>query len=113
LVIVGFVLFNTFMNAGPNSTTYALPAEVFPSEVRAAGHGFAAGCAKLGAAIGVFLFPILEDSIGNSALLYIISGGCLVGLLVTVLFRVEPKGRSLEDVAGVAPAEMMDRTVIA
>jgi MFS family permease len=113
LVIVGFVLFNTFMNAGPNSTTYALPAEVFPSEVRAAGHGFAAGCAKLGAAIGVFLFPTLEDGIGNSALLYIISGGCLVGLLVTVFFRVEPKGRSLEDVAGVAPTEMIDRTVIA
>ena len=98
MVIVGFAFFNTFMNAGPNSTTYALPAEVFPSEVRAAGHGFAAGCAKLGAALGVFLFPILEDGIGNSALLFVIAGGCLVGLLVTVVFRIEPKGRSLEDI---------------
>jgi hypothetical protein len=32
---------------GPNATTYALPAEVFPSDIRAAGHGFAAGAAKL------------------------------------------------------------------
>jgi Sugar (and other) transporter len=31
MVRVGFALFNTFMNLGPNATTYALPAEVFPS----------------------------------------------------------------------------------
>lgn len=57
-------LFNTFMNAGPNATTYAIPAEVFPSEVRAAGHGFAAGCGKLGAALGVFLFRSSRPQIG-------------------------------------------------
>jgi MFS family permease len=99
LVIVAFALFNTFMNAGPNATTFALPAEVFPSEVRAAGCGFAAGCAKLGAALGVFLFPILQGDIGNSALLLIISGGCFVGLAVTVIFRIEPKGLSLDEVS--------------
>jgi MFS family permease len=52
LVMVGFGLFNTFMNLGPNATTFALPAEVFPSEMRSAGHGFAAECDKLGAALG-------------------------------------------------------------
>ncbi|UUN30392.1 MFS transporter [Streptomyces sp. FIT100] len=36
LVFLGFALFNTFMNMGPNATTFALPAEVFPAEVRAA-----------------------------------------------------------------------------
>jgi MFS family permease len=100
LVVLGFALFNTFMNAGPNATTYALPAEIFPSEVRAAGHGFAAGCAKLGAALGVFLFPILIDDIGTSALLAILAGACLVGGLVTLLFRIEPAGRSLDELAG-------------
>ncbi len=94
------VLFDTFMNAGPNATTYSIPAEVLPSEVRAAGHGFAAGCGKLGAALEVFLFPILQDGVGNSALLCTIAGGCVLGLLVTVLFRIEPKGRSLDDVSG-------------
>jgi MFS family permease len=108
LVVLGFALFNTFMNAGPNATTYAIPAEVFPSEVRAAGHGFAAGCAKLGAALGVFLFPILIDDIGTSALLAILAGACLAGGLITWLFRVEPRGRALTqlsgaDVAAVAP----------
>lgn len=100
MVVVGFAFFNTSMNAGPNATTYALPAEVFPSEVRAAGHGFAAGCGKLGAAIGVFLFPILQTSIGNSALLYLVAAGCMIGLLVTLIFRIEPKGQSLDALRG-------------
>ena len=104
MVIVGFAFFNTFMNAGPNSTTYALPAEVFPSDVRAAGHGFAAGCGKLGATLGVFLFPIIQGDIGTSALLYIIAGACLVGLIVTALLAIEPKGRSLEDFDERAPS---------
>jgi MFS family permease len=100
LVILGFALFNTFMNAGPNATTYALPAEVFPGEVRAAGHGFAAACAKFGAALGVFLFPILIDDIGTSALLFIVAGGCLLAFAVTAVFRIEPRGRSLDEISG-------------
>jgi MFS family permease len=100
LVFVGFALFNTFMNAGPNATTYALPAEVFPSEVRAAGDGFAAGSAKLGAALGVFLFPVLLDDIGTSAVLLITAGACALGFVVTWIFKIEPKGRSLNEVSG-------------
>jgi MFS family permease len=106
VVIVAFALFNTFMNAGPNATTYALPAEVFPSECRAAGHGFAAGSAKFGAALGVFLFPILQGAIGNSALLFSVAGCCCLGLFITVLFRIEPKGRSLEEISGSAIAPL-------
>jgi MFS family permease len=100
LVFAGFIIFNFFMNAGPNATTYALPAEVFPSEMKAAGHGFAAGMAKLGAAIGVFFFPILDDRIGTSALLFGIAGICLIALVITYALRIEPKGRSLDEVSG-------------
>jgi len=100
LVFIGFAVFNTCMNAGPNATTYALPAEVFPSEIRAAGHGFAAACGKMGAAVGVFLFPILLADIGTSAVLFITAGACAFGFVVTLLFRIEPKGRSLDEVSG-------------
>jgi MFS family permease len=99
LVFLGFAFFNMFMNAGPNATTYALPAEVFPSEIRAAGHGFAAASGKLGAVVGVYLFPTLENDIGTDALLYAVAGCCLLGFLVTAIFRVEPKGRSLDEVS--------------
>ena len=109
LVLVGFAIFNFFMNAGPNSTTYALPAEVFPSEIRAAGHGFAAACAKLGAAVGVFLFPILLDSIGTSALLYCVAGTTLLALVITRVFRVETMGKSFDEISGRKLQELSPR----
>jgi MFS family permease len=111
MVIAGFALFNTFINAGPNATTYALPAEVFPSEVRAAGHGFAAASAKFGAAIGVFLFPILVDEIGTGALLFIIAGLTVVAFVITYALRIEPKGRSLDEVSGRKLAAIAPRPV--
>jgi len=109
LVFFGFALFNFFCNAGPNATTYALPAEVFPSDIRAAGHGFAAASAKFGAAIGVFVFPILMADIGEQALLFILSGVCLLALMVTLTFRIETKGKSLEELSGRSLAEIEPR----
>ncbi len=106
MVVVGFAMFNTLMNAGPNATTYALPAEVFPSDMRAAGHGFAAASAKFGAALGVFLVPILLGDIGAAALLFIIAGCCLLALAVTVALRIEPKGQTLEELSGGQLAEV-------
>jgi Sugar (and other) transporter len=109
LVFVGFAFFNTFMNLGPNATTYALPAEVFPGEIRAAGHGFAAASAKLGAAIGVLFFPILQEDIGTAALLFIIAGACLVGMLVTIAFRIETRGRTLDELSAPEPSALRAR----
>lgn len=111
MVVVGFAMFNTLMNAGPNATTYALPAEVFPSEIRAAGHGFAAASAKFGAALGVFLFPVLLDDIGAAPLLFGVAGCCLVALTVTAVLRIEPKGRALEELSGTAVAELAPHPV--
>ena len=88
------------MNAGPNATTYALPAEIFPSDIRAAGHGFAAGAAKLGAALGVFFFPILQDAIGIPALVFGMAGVCILALVITQIFKIEPAGKSLDEISG-------------
>lgn len=100
LIFIGFAVFNFFTNMGPNATTYALPAEVFPSDIRAAGHGFAAGTAKLGAAIGVFFFPILLDEIGQEALLIGLAVVSIIALLVTWFLRIEPAGKSLDEISG-------------
>lgn len=100
LVFLGYAIFNFFQNAGPNATTYALPAEVFPSDIRAAGHGFAAGSAKLGAAIGVFFFPILLDAWGKPPVLFMMAGFCVVALVVTIALRIEPTGKSLDEISG-------------
>lgn len=97
IVLTGFVLFNLSMNMGPNSTTYILPAELFPTQVRATGAGFAAACAKVGATLGVFLLPLIKSDLGVPAVLGLMAGVSLLGLACTWLFRVEGHDRTLEE----------------
>ena len=89
LVFVGFILFNLLMNAGPNSTTFTLAPILFPTQLRATAGGFAAGVAKLGATLGVFLLPIVKEKFGVPSVLGIVSAVSLLGLVVTVILRRE------------------------
>jgi predicted MFS family arabinose efflux permease len=89
LVFVGFILFNLLMNAGPNSTTFTLAPILFPTQLRGTAGGFAAGVAKLGATLGVFLLPIVKEKFGIPSVLGIVSAVSLLGLVVTVILRRE------------------------
>ena len=62
LLVYGVSYF--FTEFGPNMTTFVLPSELFPVSMRTTGHGISAGVGKLGAFIGVFLFPVLQTSFG-------------------------------------------------
>ena len=53
-----------FTEFGPNMTTFVMPSELYPVDMRTTGHGISAGIGKLGAFIGVFLFPVLSSSLG-------------------------------------------------
>lgn len=86
------------VNFGPNAMTYLLAGEVFPTEVRSKGAGFAASFAKIGAVLTAFLFPILLKTIGTAALLWGLVACFLLGAVVTYLFRIETTGVNLEDV---------------
>lgn len=94
--IVGFSLFNLMVNFGPNATTYLLPVEVFPTQLRGTGHGFAAASGKVGAAIGVFFLPIAAQSWGLTPVLIVVGMLCLVGAWITLVCRVETRGLPLE-----------------
>jgi MFS family permease len=88
-----------FTEFGPNTTTFVLPSEVFPVNMRTTGHGVAAGIGKLGAFVGVFLVPELETHIGLRGLLLVAGVAALLGFGLTSVLP-EPSGRSLEDVSG-------------
>ncbi|AFZ46519.1 major facilitator superfamily MFS_1 [Cyanobacterium stanieri PCC 7202] len=83
LIIGGFFLFNLFMNAGPNSTTFLLSGEVFPSSIRASGAGLAGAIAKAGAILGAYLLPIIQEYIGVKNVLFILCGCCFLGAITT------------------------------
>jgi MFS transporter, PHS family, inorganic phosphate transporter len=96
LVVYGVSYF--FTEFGPNMTTFVMPSEVFPVTMRATGHGISAGVGKLGAFIGVFLFPLLSTSLGLRGTLLLTAGISVCGLLLTLVLP-EPAGRSLEEVS--------------
>jgi MFS family permease len=89
LVFAGFILFNLLMNAGPNATTFTLAPILFPTQLRGTAGGFAAGVAKLGATMGVFLLPIVKGKFGVPSVLGIVSAVSLLGLVVTLILGRE------------------------
>ncbi len=94
LVLFGISYF--FAEFGPNTTTFILPTEVFPTSARTTGHGIAAGIAKVGAFIGVFLFPVVKTDLGVAGALRLTALFALVGMLLTLVLP-EPARRSLDE----------------
>jgi MFS family permease len=104
-----------FAEFGPNVTTFVLPGELFPTRLRATGHGISAGVGKLGAFIGVFLFPVLQHALGLRGTLLLTAGISVLGALLTLVLP-EPAGRTLEDISGetdvIAEAEQAIRDAV-
>ena len=102
-----------FANFGPNSTTFIVPAEIFPARLRATCHGMSAAAGKAGAIVGTFGFMYAAQKadgseaaetgypsgIGVRASLFVLAASNVLGILFTCLLP-EPKGRSLEEVSG-------------
>jgi zinc transporter ZupT len=75
-----------------------MAAECYPTSVRTTGHGLSAGIAKLGAFIGVYLFPQISSAFGLTGALEFAAGMALAGTLLTLLLP-ETSRRSLEDIS--------------
>jgi PHS family inorganic phosphate transporter-like MFS transporter len=96
LLVYGVSYF--FTEFGPNMTTFVLPSELYPVSMRTTGHGISAGIGKLGAFIGVFLFPLLNDSLGLRGTLLLTAGVSGLGAALTLVLP-EPAGLSLDEIA--------------
>jgi putative MFS transporter len=83
LIFLGFVLFNFFINFGPGTTTYLLPAIFYPPEFKATGHGLATGFGKLGAFLGTVLLPIFQKNFGINLTIGILASTLLLGWFLT------------------------------
>ncbi|KAJ3681727.1 hypothetical protein LUZ60_014300 [Juncus effusus] len=110
IVMYAFTFF--FANFGPNSTTFIVPAEIFPARLRSTCHGISAASGKVGAIIGSFGFLYLAQNpdpakadhgyppgIGVRNSLFLLAGCNILGMIMTFLVP-ESKGKSLEEMSG-------------
>ncbi|KAE8440727.1 hypothetical protein EG329_006637 [Mollisiaceae sp. DMI_Dod_QoI] len=106
-----YILAQIFFNWGPNTTTFLIPGECFPTRYRSTGHGLSAAAGKVGAIVAqVIAQPLLTKDApspctGSSCspwlphLMQIFALFMLCGTLVSFLVP-ETRGRTLEELAG-------------
>ncbi|KAI0014325.1 H+ symporter, partial [Xylariaceae sp. FL0662B] len=109
-----YVIANYTFNFGPNTTTFIIPGECFPTRYRSSGHGLSAAMGKVGAIIAqVISLPLLtkdrptpcagtECSPWLDRLMQIFALFMLCGTFSSLLIP-ETKGYTLEELAGEPP----------
>lgn len=85
-----------FVNFGPNTTTFLIPSEIYPTSIRARAHGISAAVGKLGAFVGVFGLPFLLREFGVFSTMGFMSFVAFLGIFTTMLIP-EMKNKSLSD----------------
>ncbi|KNZ76910.1 putative metabolite transport protein [Termitomyces sp. J132] len=99
-------LFDSFSQFGAGLCTFILASKACPTAVRGQYFGVAAASGKLGAFIGIWIFPPIvkafggsETVKGNTGPFWIASGLCVFGALVSILFvhPLTPEGIARED----------------
>ncbi|KWF91852.1 MFS transporter [Burkholderia cepacia] len=97
-VLALFLIFS-FFNAVYNTLTAIYPAEVFPTEARGIGTGFAAAVSRVGAGLGTFLLPWSMVHIGSSGTMLVAAGIAALGAALSQWLAPETKGKSLTETA--------------
>lgn len=94
IVLFGVSFF--FVNFGPNTTTFLIPSEIYPTSIRARAHGISAAVGKLGACMGAFCFPFLLGEFSAFTTMGFMSIIAFLGIFATMLLP-EMKNKSLSD----------------
>jgi len=106
-----YVLSQFFFNFGPNSTTFIVPGECFPTRYRSSSHGISAASGKVGAIIAqVLIGPLRQrgapagssDSPWLNHVMEIYSFFMFCGIFTSLLIP-ETKRKTLEQLAGEVP----------
>ncbi|OBG84070.1 hypothetical protein A5699_27660 [Mycobacterium sp. E802] len=78
-----------FIASGASNLQFVYPSEMFPTQLRTSGVGFAASMSRVGAAIATYLLPVLIATVGINASLLILALFPLVGLLASIAWAPE------------------------
>ncbi|KAH0833118.1 major facilitator superfamily domain-containing protein [Lanmaoa asiatica] len=97
-----YCLTNFFQNFGPNTTTFIVPGEAYPTRYRSTAHGISAASGKLGAVVAQLGFGQLINIGGTNKfiqhIMEIFAFFMLTGIFSTLLIP-ETKQKTLEDLS--------------
>ncbi|KAI1168760.1 major facilitator superfamily domain-containing protein [Nemania serpens] len=88
-----YFLSSFFNQFGPNSVTFLVAGEVYPTQVRASAHGFSAMIGKAGA----LLASVLYNYIDNQTKFLVVPWFGLAGMLVTLIWLPDTTGLDLKE----------------
>lgn len=88
-----YFLSSFFNQFGPNSVSFLIAAEVFPTSIRASAHGFSAAIGKLGALFATILYNYIDTQMK----FYIVPWFGLAGMLCTWLYVPDTTGLDLHE----------------
>ncbi|WP_294143000.1 MFS transporter [uncultured Sanguibacteroides sp.] len=96
VILIGFMLFEVALNAGPHMMTFILPSRIYDLQTRASGEGIASALGKLGAIIATFIIPPLLKLGGGKLVLLVaigilILGGVITAIVGPMVFKRLPK----------------------
>jgi MFS transporter, putative metabolite transport protein len=104
VVMISFFAFSLF-NAMSTTLCGVYPSEVFPTEIRGIGVGFATAVSRVGAALGTFMLPTAMESLGIAPTMLIAAGISLVGGIVSQMLAPETKGKALSEASAPSSRE--------
>jgi putative MFS transporter len=99
VVILCFLVFS-FFNAVSTALTGVYPGEVFPTEIRGAGVGFATAASRIGAAVGTFVLPVSMEGLGVATTMVFAAAVSIIGGIVSHFLAPETKGLVLSEASG-------------
>mmetsp|Transcript_8170 Transcript_8170/g.18258 ORF Transcript_8170/g.18258 Transcript_8170/m.18258 type:complete len:458 (-) Transcript_8170:95-1468(-) len=97
IFVYGLTFF--FADFGPNTTTFIIPGEIYPPQIKATSHGLSAAAGKAGATIGAATFELFEPKESAAGLQHAMlacSACALVGLLATICLTPRYEAEDLE-----------------
>ncbi len=97
ILVILFSIFQLSAWIGPAGLVGVVAPEVFPTEIRSLGTGFAAAMGRLGSIVGILLLPLLLKSVGLQGTMLFFFADAFIAFIAMLIFGRETKGRSLEE----------------
>jgi putative MFS transporter len=102
-VIVGCFAIYAFAISAAGTLCHVYPAELFPTDFRATGVGFAAAMSRIGAAVGTFLLPVSLTHLGTQQTMLLAVLVLAVGVVATAKLAPETRDLALQQAAAPEP----------